>query len=155
MGREGQTCDLIKSHILLGGWPTNWRRIIFQRFSHRHESSEPHITLSAQGYGNGKISPKSIWLWRPVGFFYRSPTGLGELETAASTMDTRQSLATNQTRGNQAYQTTHTVCLLQQKNPHSPLRGNPESVYFSQWEKNAYARTLSTEDHFSKVKKCN
>ena len=77
-----QTCDIIKSHILLGGWPTNWRRIIFQRFSHRHESSEPHITLSAQGYGNGKIRPKSIWLWRPVGFFYRSPTGLGELETA-------------------------------------------------------------------------
>ena len=33
----------------LGGWTTNWRVIVLQRFSHRSESSEPHVRLPSQG----------------------------------------------------------------------------------------------------------
>ena len=53
------------------GQPTSWN-IIPQRFSHRSESSEPHIRLPSQ----------RIWLWRSVGFDCRNSTGLGETETS-------------------------------------------------------------------------
>ena len=33
----------------LGGWPTNWKLIISQSFSHRSESSEPHVRLPNLG----------------------------------------------------------------------------------------------------------
>ena len=35
-------------HFLLQG-PTNWRTIILQRFSHRSQSSEPHVELPSLG----------------------------------------------------------------------------------------------------------
>ena len=41
-----------------GGWPTNWRIIIWQRFSHRSESSEPHIRLPSPASGR----------WAPTAF---------------------------------------------------------------------------------------
>ena len=64
-----------------GGWPTNWKIIISQRFSHRSESWEPYVRLPSLGYGIRRRSPQSIWLWRPVGLECRSSTGLGETET--------------------------------------------------------------------------
>ena len=30
---------------LLGGWPTDWKIIVLQRFSHRSESSEPNVRV--------------------------------------------------------------------------------------------------------------
>ena len=41
------SCDIIKSHTPWGRWPTNWRIIILQKFSHESESSEPHVRLAS------------------------------------------------------------------------------------------------------------
>ena len=32
-----------------GGWPTNWKIIVPQKFSHRSKSSEPHVRLPSLG----------------------------------------------------------------------------------------------------------
>ena len=42
---------------LLGGQPTNWRIIILQKFSHRSESSEPHIRLPSLGVCHWEEDP--------------------------------------------------------------------------------------------------
>ena len=39
------------------GWPTNWKIIISQRLSHRHESSEPHIRLPSLGVWHQEEKP--------------------------------------------------------------------------------------------------
>ena len=40
-----------------GGHPTNWRVIILQRFSHRSESSEPHIRIPSPGVQHREDKP--------------------------------------------------------------------------------------------------
>lgn len=80
--QEEWTHIIIKSHIPLGGQPTNWTIIVSQRFYHRNESSEPHLGLPSLGFYTRKERPKSIWHWRPVGFNSRSPNRLGETETS-------------------------------------------------------------------------
>ena len=40
-----------------GGQPTNWKIIISQRFSHRSETSEPHVRLSSLGGSHQKEEP--------------------------------------------------------------------------------------------------
>ena len=69
-----------KIPYLPGGWPTNWKIIMSQRFSHRIELS-PMSGSPAWGSGIGKRSPQSIWHWRSVGLECRSCTGLMETET--------------------------------------------------------------------------
>ena len=66
---------------LLSGRSTKWKRIILQSFSHRSESSEPHVRLPSWGPDIGRRSPQSIWFWRPAGLECRSSTGLGETKT--------------------------------------------------------------------------
>ena len=62
-----------------GGCPTDWREIMLQTFSHRSESSEPHIRIPSPGLQHGEDKPpQNIWLWRPLGLNCRSLTGLGE-----------------------------------------------------------------------------
>ena len=78
-GRENSWYNQLQ--YSLGGWTTNWRVVVLQRFSHRSESSEPHVNCPAKGSRTWK-TPKTIWLWRPAGLNYRSPTGLGETETS-------------------------------------------------------------------------
>ena len=54
----------------LGGWPTNWRIIIFKKFSHCCEGSEPRIRLLSLGIwqrnwespGNLIMKASRIWL---------------------------------------------------------------------------------------------
>ena len=46
-GRENSWYNQLQ--YSLGGWTTNWRVIVLQRFSHRSESSEPHVRLPSQG----------------------------------------------------------------------------------------------------------
>ena len=61
-----------------GAWPTNWRVIIFQRFSQRNESSEPQVRpLNPQV----QMSPQSIWLWKTSRAYFRESQRPGEIET--------------------------------------------------------------------------
>ena len=41
----------------LGGWPTDWKIIILQRFSHQNESSEPHLRLPSLGVCHWEEEP--------------------------------------------------------------------------------------------------
>ena len=59
-GRRG-TITIKSKSIPLGGQPTNRKTIISQKFSHRTESSEPHIRLPVWRAGLAR-SPQSIWL---------------------------------------------------------------------------------------------
>ena len=63
-----------------GGQPTNWKIIISQRFSHRSESSEPHVRLPSLGVWHQEEEPL-VHLATSVGLECRSSTGLGETET--------------------------------------------------------------------------
>ena len=48
---------------LPGGWPTNWKIIISQRFSHRNESSEPNVRLlSLRSWHQEDEPPKHLAL---------------------------------------------------------------------------------------------
>ena len=69
-----------QSPCLLGGWPTNWKIIIMQSFSHSRVLS-PKPGSPAWGSRIRGRSSQSIWLWRPVGLECRSSTGLEEIET--------------------------------------------------------------------------
>ena len=63
------------------GQVTNGKNIIQQRFSHRIESSRPHVKLPSLDFWHWEEEPLSIWLWIPSGLECRSSTGLGETET--------------------------------------------------------------------------
>ena len=56
---------------------TNWRTIISRKFLHCCESSRAHKRFPKLGIWQGTENPHGIWLWRPVGFDYRTSTGLG------------------------------------------------------------------------------
>ena len=63
---------------LPGGWLTNWKIIILQKFSHRSDSCEPQVSLSSLGVWHGEENPQGFWLWRPAGLECRDSTGLGK-----------------------------------------------------------------------------
>ena len=75
-----QCNQILSPPVLEWGLLTNWKIIILQKFSHRTESSEPHIRLLSLGIWHQEKEPQSIWLWRPGGFEFRSCTGLEEIE---------------------------------------------------------------------------
>ena len=56
--------------------PTNWRAITLKKFSHCCESSRAHKTVPNLGIWQTDWESQGIWLWRPVGFDYRTYTGL-------------------------------------------------------------------------------
>ena len=55
---------------------------MWQRFSRRSESSEPHVRLPSLGVQHREGTPQSIWVRRPAELNRRSPTGLGEREAS-------------------------------------------------------------------------
>ena len=64
-----------------GGWPTSWRIIILQKFSHRSESSEPHARLPCIGFWHQEEEPSEHLALKASMLDYRSSTGLEETET--------------------------------------------------------------------------
>ena len=63
-----------------GRQPIIWKMIIPKKFSHCCKGSEPHVRLSSLGIQQ-RDWKSGIWLWRPVGFDYRTFTGLEDTET--------------------------------------------------------------------------
>ena len=63
---------------LLSRCPTNWRTIIPKKFSNCWKVLGPTTDFPTWGSGKGAENPQGIWLWRPVGFDYRTSTGLGK-----------------------------------------------------------------------------
>ena len=78
--RRGATA--IKSPYSPGGQPTNWKIIILRRFSHRNEIYGPRIRLLSLGIWSWEDKAQSTGLWKPMGFNYRNPTELGEIQTS-------------------------------------------------------------------------
>ena len=65
--QERHFCDILKSHTHQVGNPLNFKIIIWQRFSHKSESPEPHIRIpSLRAWHLEEESPKH-WVWSPAG----------------------------------------------------------------------------------------
>ena len=62
----------------LGGWPTNLKIILSQRFPTGVRVLSLMSGSPVWRSGIRRRRPQSIWLWRPVGLECRSSTGLGE-----------------------------------------------------------------------------
>ena len=61
----------------LSRWPTTWRTIISKKFLHCCKSSRAHNRFPRLGIWQRDQEAPRIWLWRPVGFYYRISTRLG------------------------------------------------------------------------------
>ena len=61
-----------------GGYITIIIYVPKKKFSHYCKSSRAHNRFPSLGIGKETENPQGIWLWRPVGFDYRTPTGLGK-----------------------------------------------------------------------------
>ena len=59
-----------------GGQNTNWKIIILQRFSHRSESSEPHLRVPSLGVWKWEEEPPEHLALKASGAW--NSTGLGE-----------------------------------------------------------------------------
>ena len=78
----GHGCDKIKSHAHWGrGGMSQRLENISQRFPHRSESSESHISLPSLMVWQQGWSLQKVGLWRPAVFDHRTSTRLGEEET--------------------------------------------------------------------------
>lgn len=64
-----------------GGWSTNWKIIISQKFSDRSESSESNVIFLRMGAWHQEEELHSIWLWRPVRLECRTSRKLGETDS--------------------------------------------------------------------------
>ena len=78
------------------GQHTNWRVIMPEKFSHFYEALGPTSDFPTWGSDKGIRNPQGIWLWRSVGFDYKTSTGLGETETLGGH---KQILACTRTQG--------------------------------------------------------
>ena len=58
--------------------PTNWRAIIPKKRSHCAKVLGPTADFPTWRSGKGIENVQGIWLWRPIGFDYRTSTGLGK-----------------------------------------------------------------------------
>jgi len=58
--------------------PTNWRTIISKKFLYCCKVLGPTTDSPSWGSGKGTKNPQGLWLWRLVGFDYRTSTGLGK-----------------------------------------------------------------------------
>ena len=56
----------------------NWRTIIPKKFLHLCESSTATTYFPTWGSSKGNKNLQRIWLWRPVGFDYRTSKGQGK-----------------------------------------------------------------------------
>ena len=78
----------------LSRWPTNWRTIIPKKFSLCCKILGPTTDFSTLRSGKGTGKPQGIWIWRPVGYYYRTFTGLGKQTVKGH----KQNLACNRTQ---------------------------------------------------------
>ena len=69
-------------------WLTNYRTIIPKEFSHCWKSSRPTADFPTWGSSKATENPQGIWLWRPVGFDYRTCTELGKQKLLEDTNKT-------------------------------------------------------------------
>ena len=73
---------MLKSNPILAEWVTHkLENSNAKKFSHWCEGTEPHVSFPEWRSSKETRNLQGIWLWRLVGFDYRIPTGLGEIET--------------------------------------------------------------------------
>lgn len=84
---------------LPGGKPTDGKITISKRLTNRVKTSKPHIKFPAWRSGIGRISPKSIWHWRPVGLEWRSTTRLVATHKCSCTLGLRAKKGLNKNLG--------------------------------------------------------
>ena len=84
-GRRGAI--MVKSNPILATWAIQTEKLL-ETFSHKSESSEPHIRLPVWRAGLAR-SPQSIWLWRPTESAHRKSTDEGKQELHSWRMHTR------------------------------------------------------------------
>ena len=74
--RRVERADLQYNQIsyALGGWPTNYKINILQRFSHRSESSDLHIRLPSPGVQHREDKPPEHLSLGPAGLIKGAPS---------------------------------------------------------------------------------
>ena len=83
--RGGHSSSINPTTEHLSRRPTNCRTIIQRNSPVVKKVLRPTTDFSTWGSGKGTENPQGIWLWRPVGFDYRTSTGLGRDSRRAQT----------------------------------------------------------------------